>query len=231
MIDWIEEAVPLSNEATEVGKRPDLGRLFGRIIGDDRQPQAQLGEAHGCRREIDAEQIPLKHGPFPIRDQRPRMHPVQALQCAYHERARSDGGVQQSDSRQCLCCFPVWIQTPALGLSISTAETNGQKRTHPGVQQPVNHSCRGIEGTGYMAELRRHHTFEHPSEHVWSHASAGGVFSHSEMKPLEQPIERATPEIIGNVRLETALERMRLKETSIQEGDGTKREGSSTPTG
>jgi hypothetical protein len=51
------------------------------------------------------------------------------------------------------------------------------------------------------------------------------------MKPLEQPIERVPPELVRNVGFETALQRMWLEEASVQEGNGTKRDGSSTSSG
>ena len=158
------------------------------------------------------------------------MHSVETLEGAKEERAGSNGRVQQSDSGEGLCCFPIRVKESALGFGITAAQTDCQKRTHPGIQQPGYHRCRRVEGSGHMPEVRRHHTFEDASEHVRSHATARGVFSHSKMETLEQPVERHTPEIIGDVRLESAFQGMRLEQASVQEGDLTKRGGSATPT-
>ena len=152
------------------------------------------------------------------------------LHSPQQERAGSDRRVQQSDRGQRLRGFPIGLEKPALRLSVTTAETGGQKRAHPGSEQPAYHGCRGVEGAGFMAELRRHHTFEYASEHVRRYAAAGPIFSYSEMESLEQPVEGVTPEIIRNVRLETALERVRLEQASIQEGNWTKCRGTSTAT-
>jgi len=52
----IEQRVALKHVPVEVGQRRDLGHFGIVLLGDERQPQAQLGEAHGCRRQVDAEQ-------------------------------------------------------------------------------------------------------------------------------------------------------------------------------
>ena len=41
--------------------------MLGRIISDDSEPQAQLGEAYRCSGEVDAEEIPLKHRSLLVR--------------------------------------------------------------------------------------------------------------------------------------------------------------------
>jgi hypothetical protein len=82
-----------------------------------------------------------------------------------------------------------------------------------------------------MAEVRRHHSFEHTPEHVRRHTAGRHIFGYREMESLEQLIERITPEIISDVSLEPALQRVRLEQPSIQEGNGAKGGCSSTSTG
>jgi hypothetical protein len=82
VVDRIEEAVALPDQAVQIGERADLPGVLGRIIGDDGQPQTQFSEAYRCGREVDAKEIPLKHGSLPVRRCYPGVHPVEALQSA-----------------------------------------------------------------------------------------------------------------------------------------------------
>src|SRR5688572_9785692 len=73
-----------------------------------------------------------------------------------------------------------------------------------------------------MPDLGSHDSFEQPTQHVRSYAPLSVSLGDGEVKPLEQPIERLAPEIVGNVAGEPTLQGMRLEQPTVEKGDGTK---------
>jgi hypothetical protein len=63
MTERVEEAVPLPNEAVEVWQRIDRLRAPGRIVGDDCQPEAKLGEPYRCSTQVHTKQVVLENAP------------------------------------------------------------------------------------------------------------------------------------------------------------------------
>ncbi len=51
------------------------------------------------------------------------------------------------------------------------------------------------------------------------------------MKALEEPIERHSPDLVRDVASDKTLERVRLEQTSVQEGDRPKSSGPTSPLG
>ena len=72
-----------------------------------------------------------------------------------------------------------------------------------------------------------HHAFEHAPQHVGGDAAAL-VRLEREVEALEEPVERVSPQIVRNVAVEATLERVWLEQASVQEGDGSQRQGPST---
>ena len=52
----------MTDDAVQVGKRRDLRDVGYRIVGNDREPQTQLGKTNSDRAEVDAEEVFGKDG-------------------------------------------------------------------------------------------------------------------------------------------------------------------------
>ena len=99
------------------------------------------------------------------------------------------------------------------------AEPARQVRFQGGINQLRNQMHRRIECSAAMPSLRLHHPLEDSPQHVGRHFSLGSVLIHRERETLEQMVEGVSPDGIGNLAPPLALEKVRLKETAIQEGD------------
>ena len=79
---WIEEAVALTDQAIEVGEGIHQLGPIGRVVGDDRKPESQLGEPHRGGALVYTEEIVLENAPLSGRETRPRFMPGQAVECS-----------------------------------------------------------------------------------------------------------------------------------------------------
>src|SRR5882762_5140120 len=93
----IEERVTLKDMAVEVGQRRNPGHVGTIVLGDEREPQSQLGEAHGCGCQIYAEQRARQHIALdgqsrPVAGRAPKA--CHLIECSEQERTRSCGRVR-----------------------------------------------------------------------------------------------------------------------------------------
>jgi hypothetical protein len=66
-----------------------------------------------------------------------------------------------------------------------------------------------------------HYALEHAPEHVRGYPAVPS-FSHGKVKSLEQPVERISPELVGDVCPKPSLQGVRFEEAAVQEWNWAK---------
>jgi hypothetical protein len=79
-----------------------------------------------------------------------------------------------------------------------------------------------------VSGFRSHYSLEHPPEHIRGYLAVLPL-RHSEVKSLEQPVERISPELVGNVCLKPSFQGVWLEEAAIQEWNRAKCSARSAP--
>ncbi len=219
MAHRIEEAVALANEAVEVRQRQDVLGPLGPILRDHREPESQLGEPHRGPVAVYAEEVAPE-------DAAPRLdqgtpgaagsrEPVQNPQ---QERTGADGGIEHANRAQQAENRPVSVGQASLRFRVAAALSSCNQGREAFGQQALHQRGRGVVGARCAPLIRRHHALEHAPQHVRGDAAPIGLID-GEVEPLEQPVERVSPERIGNVAAEAPLERVRFEQPAVEEGN------------
>jgi hypothetical protein len=229
LVDWVEEAVSLSNETVQIRERVDLVRVLRRVLRYNSQPETELRETHGRGRLIDPEEILLEDPALsggriwvPAEGRKP-------IERAQQECTRADRGIQQGQRAEDFGCFGIRVFETSLCLGISAPQAAGKQSRHSRFEDAVDQARRRIKRTRCVTGVRSHYPFEHPPEHVRGYAAMPPSLSHREVEALEQPVECVTPEIIGNVGAEPLLQGMGLEQPTIEEWNETECRGGPAP--
>ena len=219
MAHRIKETVALPDEAVEVRQRQDILGPLGPILRDHREPESELREPHCGPVAVHAEETSPEDAASRFDQGTPgaagSREPVQDAQ---QERTGADGGVEHANRAQQAENRPVSVGEALLRFRVAAALSPCHEGREGLGQQALHQRGRRVIGARCAPLIRRHHALEHAPQHVRGDATPIALLD-GEVEPLEQPVERVSPERIGNVAAEAPLEGVRLEQPAIEEGN------------
>src|SRR5256885_15292514 len=118
------------------------------------------------------------------------------------------------------------LMDPSRRVDWTQAETMREYCLQPGPQDLADERRGSIVAAARASFLGLHDALEDAAEHVRSDEFSGVVLADGEVKTLEQIVEGGAPIAVPpDSRAESALERGRLEETAVEEGDLPERSG------
>ena len=208
----------------EVGQRRYPGHINTVLLGDERQPQTQLGEAHGCRCEVDTEQrarqdVALYRESRPVSGGASEAHHL--VERSQQERARSGRRVEDREPAQVGSgARGNTFVHPPRGSTGRNAEPVGEGGFESCTHHLVNKKGGRVVAPARGPFIGVHHAFEHSAEHVGCDEFSGIMLADREVKSLEQLVERVAPlGVAPDGRAVPPLQHGGLEQTAVEEWD------------
>jgi len=230
----IDERVPLAHVPVQVRQRRDPGQLpvvgLGAHVGDQGEPEPQLGEPHRGEAQIHSEQR-MRHHVAPHRAgrrfARRAPQPGQLLERAEQECARAHRRIEHGEASQVgRPLRRLAAMDPTLRGGRGEAEPVHEHGLEPGTHDLPHQRGRRVIAAAGTPLGGIHHSFEHPAQHVGRDRVAVFGLARREVKPLEQVVERVAPVAVAPARGAVApLQGRGLEQAAVQKRQAAERPG------